>query len=135
MASKVTKCTVDSNVLALAMAAVNEIRNDELRVAFGSWDWIISLGPEKPNLLLFLQAFSGCDTVSSFAGCGRKTAWEIEKICDEVTPVFYTLASNPDPNSIGDQLEALEHFLVLLYDWASTEMRHGNSFSLRKVDQ
>jgi len=36
MASKVTKCTVDSNVLALAMAAVNEIRNDELKVAFGS---------------------------------------------------------------------------------------------------
>ena len=41
---------------------------------------------------------------------------EIWKICDELTPEFCTLASNPGPNSIGDQLEALEHFVVLLYD-------------------
>ena len=74
------------------------------------------------NALLFLHVFSGCDTVSSFAGCGKKTAWEIWKICDEVTPAFCTLPANPHPTSVSDQLEVLEHFVVLMYDRASTEM-------------
>jgi len=73
--------------------------------------------------LLFLHAFSGCDTVSSFAGRGKKTSWEIWKICDEVTPAFCTLASNPDPKSISDQLEVVERFVVLMYDQTSLEMK------------
>jgi len=44
--------------------------------------------PEKSNALLFLHAFSGCDTVLSFAGRRKKTAWEIWKMCDKVTPAF-----------------------------------------------
>ena len=117
--------TVDSDVFMLAIAAVNEAHIDELWVAFATGksfryllahEIALSLGPRKSNALLFLHAFSGCDTVSSFAGRGKKTAWEIWKIYDEVSPAFYTLASNPDLKSISDQLEVLERFVVLMYD-------------------
>ena len=52
------------------------------------------LGPEKCIALPFLHPFSGCDTVSLFAGCGKKTVWEVWRILTEVTPAFSTLASN-----------------------------------------
>ena len=38
-----------------------------------------ALGPERCIALPFVHAFSGCDTVSSFAGRGKKTVWEIWK--------------------------------------------------------
>ena len=100
--------TDNSDVLVLAIAAVDGIHIDELWVAFATGksfpahEIALSLGPEKSNALFFLHAFSGCDTVSSFAGRRKKTAWEICKICVEVTPAFCTSASNPDPKSISD---------------------------------
>ncbi|GFN95538.1 hypothetical protein PoB_002204400 [Plakobranchus ocellatus] len=53
------------------------------------------------------HAFTGCDTVSSFAGRGKKTAFHIWKSFDEVTPVFSSLF--------------LEAYVVLLYDCTCTE--------------
>ena len=123
--------TVDSDVLVLAIAAVQQLSIDELWIAFGSGKSLRylpaheiagALGPERCIALPFVHAFSGCDTVSSFAGRGKKTVWEIWKVFNEVTPAFCTLASNPDPSSIGDHLEVLERFVVLLYNRTSTEM-------------
>ena len=97
-----------------------------------------ALGPEKCIALPFLLAFSGCDTVSSFAGRGKRTVWEIWKIFNEVTPAFCTLASTPDPSSVDDQLEVLECIVVLLYDRASTEVKVNETQKLcspRKADQ
>ena len=122
--------TVDSDVFMLAIAAVDEAHIDELWVAFATgksfrylpaYQIAFSLCPRKSNALLFLLAFSRCDTVLSFAGRGKKTAWEIWKIYVEVTPAFFTLASNPGLKSISDQLEVLECFVM--YDRTSTEMK------------
>ena len=129
---KVMIRTVDSDVLVLAIAAVQQLKIDELWVAFASGksfrylpahEMAGALGPEKCIALPFLHAFSGCDTVSSFAGRGKRTVWEIWKIFNEVTPAFCTLASTPDPSSVNDQLEVLERFVVLLYDRTSTEVK------------
>ena len=75
--------------------------------------WQGALAPEKCIALPFLHSFSGCETVSSFAGRGK----------NDVTPAFCTLASTLHPSSIDDQLEVLEHFVVVLYDRASTEVK------------
>jgi len=76
-----------------------------------------ALGPEKCLALPFLHAFSGCDTVSSFAGRGKRTVWDIWKTFNDVTPAFWTLASTP--SSVEGQLDVLERFVVL-YDRASS---------------
>ena len=75
-------------MLVLAITAVQQLSVDEIRVAFASGksfrclpahEMAHALGPEKCiNIALpFLHAFSGCDTVSSFAGRGKKTVCEI----------------------------------------------------------
>lgn len=114
---KVMIHTVNSDVLVLAIAAVQKLGIDELWVAFASsksfkylpaYQMAGTLDQEKCIALPFLHAFSGCDTVSSFAGCGKKTVWEVWKIFDEVTSAFCTLASTPDHTSVDDQMEVLE---------------------------
>ena len=60
------------------------------------------------------HAITGCDTVSSFAGRGKKTAWDVWMSHNEDTGVFLNLTASPD--------EILDHHLavfVLLYDRAS----------------
>ena len=121
---KVMIRTVNSDVLVLAISAVQQLNIDELWIAFSSGksfrylpahEMAHALGPQKCIALPFVHAFSGCDTVPCFAGCGKKTVWNVWEIFDEVTPAFYALAARPDPNSIDEHLQLLEHFLVLVY--------------------
>ena len=125
---KVMIRTVDSDVLVLAIAATQQLNIEELWIAFASGksfryppahEIARSLGPDKCIALPFLHAFSGCDTVSSFAGRGKKTVWDIWKTFDDVTPAFSTLASMP--SSVDDQLEVRERFVILIYDRTSSE--------------
>ncbi len=121
--------TVDSDVLVLAIAAVQQLTIDELWVAFGTGksfrylpahEMATALGPAKSAALPFLHAFTGCDTVSSFSGRGKRTVWGIWKMFGEVTQAFCTLASTP--SSMDDQLDVLEHFVILFYDRASSNI-------------
>lgn len=120
--------TVDTDVLVLAVSAVQKLSIDELWVAFSSGKSLRylpaheishSLGPQKCTALPFLHAFSGCDTVSAFAGRGKKTVWDVWNSFDDVTPIFSYLASTPC--SVEGQLELIERYVVLLYDRASSE--------------
>ena len=129
--SKVMIRTVDSDVLVLAITAFSQLSMDELWIAFAtgkSFRYIPAhviarvLGPEKCIAMPFLHAFSGCDTVSLFAGRGKKTVWEVWRMFAEVTPTFCTLASNPNLSAINHHLEVLEHFVILLYDRTSTDV-------------
>ena len=66
------------------------------------------------------HAFTGCDTASSFAGREKKTAFDIWKSFNEITPVFSTLLT--DPSELNDDcVSVLEAFIVLLYDCTCTE--------------
>ena len=75
-----------------------------------------ALGPEKCIALPVFHAFTGCDTVSSFAGRGKKTAWDTWKAYEDVTGAFCALAACPSPETIELWLKPLERFVVLLYD-------------------
>ena len=64
------------------------------------------------------HAFTGCDTVASFAGI--KTAFDIWKSFNGVTPIFSTLLT--DPSELNDDyMSVLEAFVVLKYDRTCTE--------------
>ena len=51
-----------------------------------------SLGPEMSCALPMLHALTGCDTVSSFAGHGKKTAESTWKSLPELTDALLMLA-------------------------------------------
>ena len=93
--NKVLLCTVDTNVVVLAVAAAARINVQELWVAFGtakSWhipvhDITRSLGPSKSIALPMFYACTGYDTVSSFGTKGKKTSWITRMNIEEVTPI------------------------------------------------
>ena len=79
---------------------------------------VSAIGPDKTCGILFFHAFSSCDIVSSFHGKSKKSAWKTWDVCDEVSN---TLARLSECRSAveGSDLQALEKFIVLMYDRSS----------------
>ena len=115
--TKVLVRTVDTDVLVLAQ----RLSITELWVAFGTGkgfrhlaahEMAKALGPKRCIALTMFHAFTGCDTVSSFCGRGKKTAWDTWMNFDDITGAF---AATPDVSDIADWMEPLERFVILLY--------------------
>ncbi len=79
---------------------------------------VTTMNPTQCLTLPVLHAFTGCDTVSAFAGRGKKTAWATWKSFPEVTDAFNELLCMPSEVSEGSML-LLERFVVLMYDRTS----------------
>ena len=61
---------------------------------------------------------TGCNTVSSFAGHGKKAAWSTWKSLPKLTDALLLLANGP--KVIPDQaMDAIERFVTLLFDRTS----------------
>ena len=75
--------TVDTDVVVLSITSYFLLAVDDLWIAFGTGNnfrylaahqYASALGPDKARALPMFHAITGCDTVSSFAGRGKKTA-------------------------------------------------------------
>ena len=86
-------------VVLLSVTAAQQLNIPELWVAFGTGknfrilaahDTAKALGPEKCAALPMFYAFTGCATVSIFAGRGKKNAWDTWRCYNEVTSAFCT---------------------------------------------
>eukprot|EP00794_Sanderia_malayensis_P010250 gene10250-11304_t len=103
--SKVLIKTVDTDVVIIAIAKFTFLALDELWIEFGAGKnrrWIPihriveALGEEKCSALLYWHAFTGCDTVSSFAGKGKTSAWQCWKAYPGVTEILQRLSDSPE---------------------------------------
>ena len=131
--------TVDTDGVVLAVAAAERLSIDEMWFAFCTAKSIMflaahemarALGPDKCRRLPACHAFTWCDTVSSFGGRSKKTAWETWKVCDEVSCMtICALGATPSPSIVDDSLDTLERFVVLLYDRTSS---HDHANDARK---
>ena len=126
--SRVLIRTVDTDVVALAVAAVVQTDAKELWVAFGTGkkfryisahDIAAALGPDKARALPMFHAYTGCDTVSSFGNVGKKTAWDTWKMFGGVTETCLALSKGPHTLD-EDHTAILERFTILLYDRTNT---------------
>ena len=121
--------TVDTDVVVLVMFAINHLpAGCELWLAFGtgkSFRYLTahqigaSLGPEMSCALPMSHALTGCDTVSSFAGHGKRTAWSTWKSLSELTYALLMLADEPKEIP-DDAMHIIERFVILLFDRTST---------------
>ena len=120
--------TVDTDVLVLAVTAAQRLKIPELWVSFGTGknfrhlpahEMANGLGPERCMALPMFHAFTGCDTVSSFAGRGKKTAWDTWMTFSDVTRAFCAMATSP--HAVDEWMELLERYVVLLYDRTSSQ--------------
>ena len=120
--------TVDTDVVVLAVAYKQHIACKELWVAFRTGkhfryipthEIAASMGQNECTALPVFHAISGCDSTSSFAGKGKKTAWENWKGFPAVTAAFLELSACP--SRVSDEcFAAIERFVVLLYNRKSS---------------
>ncbi len=120
---KITIRTTDTDVVVLAVSVQCHLDLDELWIAFGtgkSYRYIgthsifSNIGPEKSLALPMFHSLTGCDTVSSFAGHGKKSCWDIWKVFPQLTDVLTNLANNPQQMT-ADEFNTIQRFVVLLY--------------------
>lgn len=127
--------TVDTDVLVLAIALVLPLKQIDpdvkLWVAFGTGSHfryfeihIIAekLDMEVSQALPFFHAFTGCDTVSSFAGKGKRTAWAAWMAYPEATASFVALTNLPSSLEVDQCMQTIERLVVLMYDRTSPAM-------------
>ena len=119
--------TVDTDVVVLAIALQHRLTNTDLWIEFvshGNVRYISAnaiasaLGSLRAIALPFFHAFTGCDTVSSFAFHGKKSAWETWNNFSDVTETFAALSCEPE--NVHEYLPAVERFVVLMYDRSSS---------------
>ena len=93
----------DTDVV-LTISVASTLPRDELWITFGSGKNVqnilaltitTSLGPDKASTLPMFHAPTGCDTVSSFRGRGKKTAWDVWNLFSQLTPVLKVLKHHP----------------------------------------
>lgn len=103
------------------------IQADEVWIAFGVGssfrciavhEIVSTLSASECKNLPVFHAFTGCDTVSTFTGRGKKTAWQVWKAYQAVNGAFNELLSIPIEISEKSML-LLERFVVLMYDRTS----------------
>ncbi len=120
-------CTFDMDVLLLAVTAAQSLNINELWVAVTvgksnhylvAHEMAKALRPDKCTALPMSHAFTGCDNVSCFGDCGKKTVWDTWKAFDDVTPAFCALGATPDS---VNSMKSLERFVVLLNDHTSSQ--------------
>ena len=94
---KINVETVYTDVIVTAICIYHLLSVSELWVEFGTggdrcWYpihiYANLLGQEKCRALLFWYSFTGCDTVSMFAGKGKRTYWNLWKCFPEITSTF-----------------------------------------------
>ena len=82
-------------------------------------DIATALGPEKCNALPMCHALTGCDTVSAFAGRGKRTAWAVWESFPELTDALSEV--NHEQTDITEScMSIIARFVILMYDRTST---------------
>ena len=127
--------TVDTDVVVVAIATLHRTKPDKSWVALGTGvhfrfipiqEVAAAVGPRKFPTLQMFHALTGCDTVSSFAGIGQKTAWSGWNVYPEVTEAFEELMYMAD--HISDMLlEVIARFVLLMYCGTSDLSRNSDA--------
>ncbi len=124
---KIVIQATDTDVVVLAVATASVLHGCDIWVAFGhgktfrfiaAHDIATRLGTASACGLLFFHALTGCDTVSSFSGIGKKTAWDVWRSMPHLTPLFVKLSSKPQQVT-DDDMEQLERFVIVMYSRTS----------------
>ena len=120
--------SVDSDIIVIAILVYHQLNIDKFWVEYGVGkhrrfvpihEYAVAIGEDKCSALSFWYAFTGCDTVSAFAGRGKKTAWDIWSALPSVTTAFSELSNCPTTIT-EEHITLIQRYVVLLYDKTSS---------------
>ena len=127
--NKVIIRTVDTDGVILVVALTRTLaKDDEVWVSFSmgktfqflaAREMARALGPKKAQTLPMFHALTGCDTVSCFAGHGKRTAWAVWTALPALTKTLVDLSTAPI-HVDEEAMQTIERFVILLYDRTST---------------
>ncbi|XP_065068995.1 uncharacterized protein LOC135694220 [Rhopilema esculentum] len=127
--SKVAIRTIDTDVVVIAISCFHSLEVEELWIEFGvgksrRWlpvhSYVHALGQDVCKGLPFWYAFTGCDTVLSFSGKGKKIAWNTWKAFPEATDTFARLSNGENGQPSDIDVKMIERFVVLMYQRTSS---------------
>ena len=119
---------VDTDVVVLAVSVVEEIKVEELWVAFGTGKHFrytaahataSSLSADKSRTLPAFHAVTGCDTVSFFGWKGKLKALNTWTAFPTVASAFLELGTKK-ANLSQEAFEKTEQFVVFMHEKKST---------------
>ena len=121
--------TVDSDVVIIAVGHFGSLGVMELWIGFGTGkafqhipghEITQTLGPEKSLSCPLFHSFTGCDTISSFLGIGKKTAWAAWQAYPDLTETLLTLSDDPTLSTLHSiHMARLERWTVVMYSKSS----------------
>ena len=92
-----SKITVDTDVVVIVLQHFFTLNLEELWIEFGVDKYrryipihtcAETFGRKLRSSLMLWHALTGCDTVSSFNGKGKKTTWKVLRLFDEGLATF-----------------------------------------------
>lgn len=126
---KISVRTVDTDIVVLAVSFFSSLNLCELWFHFGVGKNIrlipvhelsAAIGPRRCAALPAFHALTGCDTVSSLYGKGKKSAWAAWDSCPQLTEALLNLQNVSASTDIDDSImSVLERYIVILYDRTS----------------
>ena len=130
--SKLLFKTVYSDIVVIAVSAFHRVVIlTELWIEFGVGKYLKYISTHElatkfrtaaSQAFPFFHAISGCDTISSVAGKGKKSFYETRQLFSEITAVFTKMAIVTDVSEISEQdIKLLERFFVFLYSIHATQ--------------
>ena len=118
-------CTIDSDIVVLAVGFYEQLGLSELWIGFGSGKSyrdipvhiiLAQLGPSKSLALPLFHALTSCDTTSQLLCCGKKTAWTARNSTLALTDTMITLTEVPESFTMEYvHMQCIERFVVLMY--------------------
>ena len=111
---------VDTDVVVRAIGHFPALRLDELWFSFGVGTHFRQIAIHEivknvnEKALMLFHAISGCDTVSSYVGRGKKSTWLAWSYCPSVTYDFLDVSLQPIDVS-SETLEKIERLIVFMY--------------------
>lgn len=121
--------TADFNIVTLAVYAfkylapnlkkmwVEVIETNGTRVL--SIHELYELHKDKSDILPFFNAFTGCNTTSTFYGIGKITAWNAWMNFPIVNSAMLQLVQDGSSDLSDESMSVLEKFTILMYDSGS----------------
>lgn len=117
--------TTDSDVVVIGVSVMQHLKDlCELWIAFGCGKNLRyipvhtiaqQLGNARSSALPVFHSLTGCDTVSSLYGKGKKTAWNVWQQNPDVTSPLKALSAAPAVVT-DDVFSAIQDFVVKMYD-------------------
>ena len=121
--------TVDTDVLVIAVSVFHQLNVETLWIAFGVGkhfryisihDLVNTMGLRRSIALPMFHALTGCDTVSSMCGRGKRTAYDTWSVFPNLTDAIISIMNAPD-RITDENFDIIERFIILLYDRTSTQ--------------